>query len=443
MGGRGGMKRAIVVGTGAGGATVARELQGEFDVTVLEAGGQFRPFNVNLKLVEKARGTGLLFDEREIRLMFPPMVVDKSPDDLVFVRGIAMGGTTTLATGNAVRADGDLRALGISLDEEFDELRREIRISTDHQRLWRQSTRRLFQACVELGLDPQVTPKMVDYRKCKRCGHCMVGCPEGAKWDSRRFLDDSIRNGARLESNCRVEGVFISGGEALGVEARQRGRRRTFQADLVVLAAGGFGTPAILHRSGIATEPRLFVDPVLCVAAVWKSACQNKEILMPFFVQRDHFMLSPYFDLLSFFFNRKWRIPAENVLSIMIKLADESVGSVDGSIDKELTAADRGRLEEGIELCAAIFEKLGVDRKDCFLGTVNAGHPGGMLPLGAKESETFHSDRLPANLYVADATLLPRSLGNPPILTIMAMAKRVSRLCIRKFAGASPAHNPP
>jgi choline dehydrogenase-like flavoprotein len=58
------------------------------------------------------------------------------------------------------------------------------------------------------------------------------------------------------------------------------------------------------------------------------------------------------------------------------------------------------------------------------LGTMNAGHPGGMLPLTtAQEVETFHHARLPENLYVADATLFPRSLGNPPFLTIMAMAK--------------------
>jgi choline dehydrogenase-like flavoprotein len=30
---------------------------------------------------------------------------------------------------------------------------------------------------------------------------------------------------------------------------------------------------------------------------------------------------------------------------------------------------------------------------------------------------------------VADASLLPRSMGNPPSLTIMALAKRVARLC--------------
>ena len=39
----------------------------------------------------------------------------------------------------------------------------------------------------------------------------------------------------------------------------------------------------------------------------------------------------------------------------------------------------------------------------------------------------MHHDVLPDNLYVADASLLPRSMGNPPILTIMALAKRVAR----------------
>jgi len=51
-----------------------------------------------------------------------------------------------------------------------------------------------------------------------------------------------------------------------------------------------------------------------------------------------------------------------------------------------------------------------------------------MLPLTELEANTFHHSRLPANLYAADATLLPHSLGNPPILTIIALAKRVSKL---------------
>ena len=44
---------------------------------------------------------------------------------------------------------------------------------------------------------------------------------------------------------------------------------------------------------------------------------------------------------------------------------------------------------------------------------------GGMLPLTPAEAETLHSPLLPENLYVADASILPQSLGLPPILTIM------------------------
>ena len=76
-----------------------------------------------------------------------------------------------------------------------------------------------------------------------------------------------------------------------------------------------------------------------------------------------------------------------------------------------------------------ILHKLGKKDSDIFLGTLNAGHPGGMLPLTEKESRTLHHNCLPVNLYVSDASLFPKSLGNPPILTIAAMAKRISKIC--------------
>ena len=47
------MKRALVIGSGAGGATAARALQGAFDVTVLEAGDAFRPLSLSLKAARK------------------------------------------------------------------------------------------------------------------------------------------------------------------------------------------------------------------------------------------------------------------------------------------------------------------------------------------------------------------------------------------------------
>jgi hypothetical protein len=159
---------------------------------------------------------------------------------------------------------------------------------------------------------------------------------------------------------------------------------------------------------------------------------QNKDISMPFVVQRDGFIISPYFDYLSFFFNRDWRFPADDTLGLMVKIADDPSGSVSGTrVEKVLTEQDTDRLNTGVDVCRDIFERLGVRRQDLILGTKNAGHPGGMLPLTRREAETFHNQSLPENLYIADATLFPTSPGNPPILTIMAMAKRVGSICSR------------
>ena len=419
-----------MVGTGAGGATVAKELQGKFDVTVLEAGGAFRPFSMSMSTVLKIKKSGLMFDEREIGLLFPTMKIQKTRDQMVMVRGIGLGGTTTLATGNGLRMDGVLKEYGIDLAVEYDELEKEVPISTDHQRRWRPTTRRLFEICREMELSPRPTPKMGDNRRCINCGRCVLGCAQGAKWDSRQFLELALKKGARLVTHCEVVRVAMEGKRAVGVVSTIGLRSEFYPADLVIVAAGGFGTPVILQNSGIECERTLFVDPVLCVATEWKGCLQNKEIAMPFVVQKDGYILSPYFDYLSYFFRNDWKSAPEDTLGIMIKIADTNTGSISKRfVEKNLSDQDMRRLEEGVKTCFDIFGRLGANTSDIFLGTLNAGHPGGMLPLRDHETVSFHSSKLPDNLYVADSTLIPESLGNPPIFTIMAMAKRVSKVC--------------
>ncbi len=419
-------KTAIVVGTGAGGAMAAKELQKEFQVTILEAGKEFKPFSYPVDFLAGFRRTGLFFDEKMISLLLPSMIIDHT-EDMVVVSGRCIGGTTTLATGNAVRCDEKLKELGIDLDREFQELYSELPITTDHQKHWNKTTRDMYSVFEEMGLDPVVTPKLMKAEQCTACGHCAIGCPTGAKWDTRELVREAVENGAELISGCEVTDVLIEDGIAKAVHAKYRGRKVTYTADVIVLAAGGLNTPVILEKSDIPVQKTLFVDPVLCVAGELEGIRQDRQVLMPFISQQNGYILSPYMDYLSYFFNKDWYRPMQSFASIMIKLADEETGYTDGKrVEKKMSVQDHRTMGKAVSLSREILERMGVPASKQVLGTLNAGHPGGMMPLNREQKDTLHDSSLPANLYVADATILPGSLGNPPILTIMALAKKIS-----------------
>ncbi len=51
-------KRAVVIGTGAGGSIMARELQGEYQVTMIERGKEFSPFALSVERLSGFRHSG-------------------------------------------------------------------------------------------------------------------------------------------------------------------------------------------------------------------------------------------------------------------------------------------------------------------------------------------------------------------------------------------------
>ena len=419
-------KTAIVIGTGAGGAVAAYELQDRFDVTILEAGPDFKSFSGSLQKLASLRATGIYRDLSQIHAVVPNMVIDKS-EEVGIARGIGIGGTTTLATGNAVRFDDDLKAIGINLDREFEKLNSMVPITTDHKKKWNSSMNKMFDTFGEMGLDPQVMPKALKSEDCINCSHCAIGCPTNAKWDIRDLVEKAVNKGAKLITDCKVTRLETENNIVKAVHAKRKNKNVTFTADLIVLCAGGLGTPVILNNSGIECKDSLFVDPLICVAGISPSFNQDRQMLMPFYSRHEGFILSPYIDYFSFFFDKKWRVPASDLACIMIKLADEENGYLEGEkVHKVLSEKDKAKFEEAIELCHEILSNMGIPKEDHLVGLTAAGHPAGMLPLTENESETLHSPLLPDNLYVADATILPKTMGFPPMLTIMALALKIS-----------------
>ncbi len=432
--------KVIIVGSGAGGATAARELAMKgFKVTVLEAGEHFKPFTRRLSWTKPLRRAGLLGSERTISRVFKHMATMRSSKDLVLVRGITTGGCTVVATGNMVRADRGLKEIGLNLSGEFNELEQLIGISSVPRSMWRLETKRMFKAAQKLGLNPKSTPKVVDSNSCASCGLCELGCSTGARWDARRFLDDAINHGCVLKINSPVQRVVHEKGRVRGVVVGSGRAAKTLKADLVILAAGGIGTAQILKASGLPAQDRLWADIVLTVGGKSKNAQMLKEPPMVWYAKKEDYIISPYIDILSHWFHKPWRnVSINDRVGIMIKLADTENGTVnkDGTVTKELTTNDRKRLDEAGAVVKDIMTTAGINGP--FVDSMlNAGHFGGTVPLNKEDISSMHPSGLPAGLWVADLSLVPRSQGMPTILLTATIALRVAR----KVAEANDSSN--
>ncbi len=425
--------KAIVVGSGAGGAVAARELANNgFEVTILEAGKQFGPLTHMISRFSSLRGSLLLKDENSIEHIFPHYDVTHASQDLHIFRGVTEGGCTSVACGNMARAENGLKEIGLDLSKEFEEIEKTLTITSVPKEKWRPVSQKMFEKTEELGFSPKPTPKARTAATCIECGYCELGCVTGAKWDSRLVYADLLGKGITLLTSHRVKKVIVENGQAKGVLVSHPLSNERVGADIVVLSAGGIGTAQILQASDLRARDNLWVDVVLTVAGVAKDSRMLNEPPMVWFAKRDWYILSPYFDLLSYWFHKPWKsMPKEDLVGMMIKLADTENGrvNVDGTIVKSLTDMDRQRLEEAKIEAKKIMEDSGVTGP--FIdGMIHGGHLGGTVPLTKETVETMHSSWLPQNLWVADLSLMPRSQGMPTMLTTMALALRVTRRII-------------
>lgn len=427
--------KAIVVGTGAGGATAARELASKgFEVLMLEAGQTFNPLSHRVRWLSPLRGTLLLKDEGSLKHVFPHYKTTHSSEDLTIFYGVTEGGCTSVSCGNMVRAENGLAEIGLDLTPEYQEIESSLTINPIPREKWRPMSQKMFDEAEKLGYNPKPTPKVVDLKKCVGCGYCELGCFTGAKWDSRQLYKEYLGKGISLKTGTPVKKVVVENGSAIGVLVRHGSSIEQLNADVVVLSAGGIGTAQILRESDLPVHDNLWIDIVLTVGGVSKNSRMLNEPPMVWFAKKENYILSPYFDLLSYWFHKPWKdVPAENRVGMMIKLADSENGSVaaDGTVTKSLTEVDMENLDKAKLKAKEIMETSGVQGP--FIdGMIHGGHLGGTVPLTKDDVETMHPAWLPEKLWVADLSLMPRSQGLPTMLTAAALALKVTKRIVEQ-----------
>ncbi len=417
----------VVVGSGPGGATVARQMaRAGKRVLLLEKGRDHKLVGNHLTALVMADKLGLSFTEEGMNI----------------VRAFTTGGSTVMYCGSASDPPDWLRTkYGVDLRAYAEETKRELGIAPLPDDVVGTGSHRLLEAGNELGYDFEKMPKFIDASKCRmRCGGtCMLGCPHGAKWTARSYVQDMLDAGGELMTRVDVQHVTVQDGVATGLQAFTPRGILEVEASTVVIAAGGIGTPSILQKSGLTEAGRgMFVDPLVLVTGVSRHAgtCLGPPMAVATTKMIDEgILLSDLIDPWGMWLMMAaLRNPAKlglfasyrKQLGLMVKIGDERQGyiNMDEHISKPLTEQDRSRLNRGSVIAREILLRAGCDPTSIMVGPVRGAHPGATARIGLVVDENLQTP-IP-NLYVSDASVIPEALDRPVVLTVISLAKRLS-----------------
>ena len=399
----------IVVGSGAGGAIIARELaKNKVPVTVIEKG----PY-INSKDA---------FNH-----------YDSYNDSVDLLSTTCVGGATIVSMANMVRAlDSELHEYGIDISREYEYVEDLVGVHELDDSHIGKGTQLFLDAGEELGLKTLKMPKAIREKDCIQCGKCAFGCPADAKWSGKDFIDEAVDDGAIFISEAEVTEIIVEDSKVKGVKYIKNNIEESIFSDTVILSAGAIGSTLLLRSAGIDAGRKIFFDPFVTVGGYLKDINFNTEVQMAGLIIGNNFVLSPHFSSFTIGNMEDKKVENKDILSIMVKTADEAKGYVDddGDVVKINSIEDIRFLAEGVATAGFILEKAGVNPTTIASTLYRGAHPGGTAPIG--EIVDSNQETEIKGLYVSDASVLPISPGKPPILTILALSKRLSDYLINK-----------
>ncbi|HNV47002.1 MAG TPA: GMC family oxidoreductase [Spirochaetota bacterium] len=429
---------AIIVGTGPGGATVAKELakRGK-QVLMLEwgPGGPVKGNIIQYFFQQCFPGKGMLITNNFLGM----------------VRGITTGGSSLFYYGTCFPVPHDmLKKYGIDVRREEEEARRELPIATLKDEMVTPMAQRIMESAQALGYAWTPLQKFMyqdRWRPGMKFGY--YGDKHRVKWSARMHAEEAVAMGAVLLNKARVSNIILDGNRATGVEFKMKGRSYKAFAPKVIVAAGGIGSPVILRKMGLKNVGyNFFYDPLITVCGKVDDVRKRiDEIPMTAGVHfpEDGIVMTDMAipTLIDKAFTaqvlRFWRLfETRKTLRIMIKVRDDLAGRLtdSGGVRKKLTQADRDKLMKGYDIAKRILEKAGA--KGIYKTWYLAAHPGGTVKMGEFLDANLKVKNY-ENLFVCDCSVIPEPWGLPPALTLVCLGKRLAKHLAGEKTGANAA----
>lgn len=478
-----------IVGSGAGGAVLARELARDGrSVLVIEEGGYYTPAEYgamppshSFRRLSRESGMSVAMGLGDTPL-------------ISLLAGKCVGGSSVLTGAVCFRIPESVlhtwsTKLGLDrmtpegLAPFFDEVERLTHVEDVPVHMRSRATELFVEGADKLGI-PMKTMRR-NTKGCRGAGRCNFGCPHGAKMSvDVSFLPEASERGATILADALVERIDIRGGQARGVRGRfldgTTGEPRVrfeVRAKLVVVACGSMHTPILLRQSGLDSPHigrHLTLHPAVRIGALFDEAVDGWDGALQS-VYTDHLLdqgiwlngvYSPVNVLAAAFpgIGREHRRLVKNMPNLAFfggMVHDDGGGSVRRWLSREplvtyrMVRRDKDRLLKTIhvlgsmafaagarEVLLPVFgsptikkredldflleDKLAANRVECM-----AFHPLGSARMAtdAREGVVKPTGETWAvkNLFVCDGSILPTSIGVNSQLPIMSVAMMLAR----------------
>ena len=281
----------VIIGTGAGGSTVAATLaKAGRDVLLLEEGPPSPIQQIEahspaaMRSIYRDGGTSVISAQNKI----------------AFVEGRCVGGSTEINSGFWHRLPPSVLAswqarFGIALNNDdnltglFEELESELGLASIGDNELPPSSMVFKKGLEKLGWDAQETPRL------------QRGDPAASQFGlnakstmSVTLIPKSIEYGARLLSNCKVSKILKHGDAATGVaatiESGGSSQQIVVSAKYIWVCGGTTQSPLLLSRSGLTHNVgnNLQIHPMIKLVAEFDQELNAHESVMPVFQIRDY-----------------------------------------------------------------------------------------------------------------------------------------------------------